>query len=118
MRGILDWEMAHLGDPLEDLGWAIDPLWAAGNASLPGCMIARADAIRIWEQASGLKADPKALHWWEIFASFKGAAIWISAACEYAEGRNTDPINAFSGWYPLAFHNKILADRLGAEHGL
>ena len=118
MRGILDWEMAHLGDPLEDLGWAIDPLWASGDASRPGCMIARADAIRIWEQASGLRADPKALHWWEIFASFKGAAIWISAACEYAEGRNTDPINAFSGWYPLAFHNKVLADRLGAEHGL
>ncbi len=24
---VLDWEMAHIGDPLEDLGWALDPLW-------------------------------------------------------------------------------------------
>ena len=29
IRAILDWEMAHLGDPLEDLGWALDPLWVA-----------------------------------------------------------------------------------------
>ncbi len=117
IRAILDWEMAHLGDPLEDLGWAIDPLWSSGDFSRPGGMIARAEAIRIWEEASGLKADPKALHWWEIFASVKGAAIWISAACEYAEGRNTDPVNAFSGWFCLAFHNKILAERVGKEMG-
>ncbi|HXC56958.1 MAG TPA: phosphotransferase family protein [Rhizomicrobium sp.] len=114
IRAILDWEMSHLGDPLEDLGWAIDPLWAGGNAAFPGGMIARAEAIRIWEETSGLKADPEALQWWEIFASLKGAAIWISAACEYAEGRNIDPINAFSGWFCLSFHNKVLADRLAA----
>jgi aminoglycoside phosphotransferase (APT) family kinase protein len=117
IRAILDWEMSHLGDPLEDLGWAIDPLWSGGNVDFPGGMIARAEAIQIWEEASGLMADPKALHWWEIFASLKGAAIWISAALEYADGRNIDPINAFSGWYCLAFHNRVLADRLAAEFG-
>jgi aminoglycoside phosphotransferase (APT) family kinase protein len=117
IRAILDWEMSHLGDPLEDLGWAIDPLWAGADPARPGGMIPRAEAIRTWEQASGLKADPKALHWWEIFASLKGAAIWISAALEYADGRNIDPVNAFSGWYCLSVHNKVLADRLAAEIG-
>jgi len=114
IRAILDWEMAHLGDPLEDLGWAIDPLWAHHDPSHPAGTLARADAIGVWEDASGLKADPKALAWWEIFASLKGCAIWISAAHEYATGRNDDPVNAFSGWYCLAYHNKVLADRLGA----
>ncbi|MEJ0027656.1 MAG: phosphotransferase family protein [Rhizomicrobium sp.] len=113
IRAILDWEMAHLGDPLEDLGWAIDPLWSGGNPDFPGGMIARAEAIAIWEKTSGLKAEPAALRWWEIFAGVKGAAIWISAAREYAQGRNIDPINAFSGWYCLAFHNMVLAHRLG-----
>jgi len=115
IRAILDWEMAHLGDPLEDLGWALDPLWAHGDPSRPAGTVARAKAIAIWEESSGLKADPQALAWWEIFASLKGLAIWISAAREYAEGRNSDPVNAFSGWFCLAFHNHVLAEKLGAE---
>ena len=114
IRAILDWEMAHLGDPLEDLGWALDPLWAHHDPSHPAGTLAREDAIAVWEDASGLKADRAALAWWEIFASLKGCAIWISAAHEYATQRNDDPVNAFSGWYCLAFHNKVLADRLEA----
>jgi aminoglycoside phosphotransferase (APT) family kinase protein len=114
IRAILDWEMAHLGDPLEDLGWALDPLWAHHDPSRPAGTILRADAIALWEQVSGLTADPGALFWWEIFASVKGLAIWISAAHEYATHRNDDPVNAFSGWYCLAYHNKVLAERLGA----
>jgi len=109
---ILDWEMAHLGDPLEDLGWALDPLWAHHDPERPGGMCSRAEAIAHWEQASGLKADPKAMVWWDMFASLKGLAIWISAAAEVHDGTNTDPVNAFAGWYCLAFHNQILADRL------
>jgi len=114
IKAILDWEMAHLGDPLEDLGWALDPLWAHHDPSHPAGTLARADAIALWEKTSGLTADPQALLWWEIFASLKGCAIWISAAHEYATRRNDDPVNAFSGWYCLAFHNKVLADRLEA----
>jgi aminoglycoside phosphotransferase (APT) family kinase protein len=114
IRAILDWEMAHLGDPLEDLGWAIDPLWSHGDPSRPAGTIPRGEALAIWEKESGLKLDTAALAWWEIFASLKGLAIWISAAREYAEMRNADPVNAFSGWFCLAFHNKVLADRLGA----
>lgn len=113
IRAILDWEMAHLGDPLEDLAWALDPLWSHGDPSHPAGTIARDRAIAIWEDSSGLRADPQALAWWEIFASLKGLAIWMSAAREYAEGRNTEAVNAFSGWFCLAFHNKVLADRLG-----
>ena len=112
IKAILDWEMAHLGDPLEDLAWALDPLWAHHDPSHPAGTLARADAIKLWEETSGLAADPAALAWWEIFASVKGCAIWISAAHEYATRRNDDPVNAFSGWYCLAYHNQVLAERL------
>ena len=115
IRGILDWEMAHLGDPLEDLAWALDPLWSHGDPSRPAGTVAREEAIRIWEESSGLRFDANAFAWWEIFASFKGLGIWISAAREYFEGRNPDPVNAFSGWYCLAFHNNILAERLSEK---
>jgi aminoglycoside phosphotransferase (APT) family kinase protein len=111
IRAVLDWEMAHLGDPLEDLAWALDPLWSADREHAGG-MLKRDEAIGIWKKASGLKADARALAWWSMFASFKGAAIWISSAKEFQAGTNTDPVMAFSGLYCLPFHTKRLADLL------
>ena len=112
IRAILDWEMCHLGDPLEDVAWAADPLWAYEQLDRPGGMIHRDEAFHIWEEASGLKIDPVRLRWWEIFNSLKGLAIWISAGKEYQEGANRDPVLGFSSWYCTDVHNRVLARRL------
>jgi hypothetical protein len=77
-------------------------------------MIPRAEALRLWEETSGLRIDPKALRWWEIFNSLKGLAIWISAGKEYQTGASRDPILALSSWYPTDVHNRVLAHRLAA----
>jgi aminoglycoside phosphotransferase (APT) family kinase protein len=98
IRGILDWEMAHLGDPLEDLAWSINPVWSWGRAGLAGGLVPRAHAVALWEAAIGRPADPTALHWWELFTSVKGQGIWVSGLREYLEGANKDPVLALSGW--------------------
>lgn len=115
---ILDWEMAHLGDPIEDLGWAFDPLWNHFDDAKVGGMIPRDQAIAIWEATSGLKVDPEALAWWSLFNAVKGQAIWTSAAREYRDGGFTDPILAVSGWYTARRHDLILAARLAALESL
>jgi aminoglycoside phosphotransferase (APT) family kinase protein len=112
IAAVLDWEMAHIGDPHEDLAWALDPLWNIVDPALATGLIPRAEAIEIWERSSGLRFDPDTFRWWEMFATIKGLGIWLSAAKAYAEGRNTDPVLAFSGLYPLAKANQILATRL------
>ena len=33
MRAVLDWELAHLGDPIEDLGWLCVKSWRFGNVT-------------------------------------------------------------------------------------
>jgi len=110
---VLDWEMAHLGDPLEDLGWGLDPLWRHTNDSdQVGGMCTKVDALRIWEAASGLKVDPAAFGWWEVFASVKGQAIWISSAREYRDSGFREPILCFSGWYTARRQDEILAAHL------
>ena len=110
---VLDWEMAHIGDPLEDLAWGLDPLWRHTNDSdQVGGMCTKADAIRIWEAASGLKVDPAAFAWWEVFASVKGQAIWISSAREYRDSGFKEPILCFSGWYTARRQDEILAEHL------
>ena len=98
VQAVLDWEMAHLGDPLEDLGWSLSPSWRFAKDERVGGLISREDAIATWEAAAGRKADRDALHWWELMACVKGQAIWVSAAKEYNEGGNKDPVLALSAW--------------------
>jgi aminoglycoside phosphotransferase (APT) family kinase protein len=112
MIAVLDWEMAHLGDPLEDLGWALDPLWRHNETERVAGMVPKAEAIAIWERASGLKVDPVAFGWWELFASVKAQAIWISSAKEYRDGGFAEPILCFSGWYTARRQDEILAAHL------
>jgi aminoglycoside phosphotransferase (APT) family kinase protein len=115
VRAVLDWEMCHLGDPLEDLAWAFDPLWANGDTRRPAQLIERERAIALWEERSGLRVDPTAFEWWQIFAHVKGLAIWISSSKEYAAGSNQDPIFLVSGWLCTERHNRILADKFAAK---
>ncbi|MBL8548900.1 MAG: phosphotransferase family protein [Hyphomonadaceae bacterium] len=111
--GVLDWELAHIGDPMEDLAWALDPLWA-GETQLAAGLLDWREAIEIWQSASRRVFNAEALNWWSLFSHVKGIAIWTSAARAYHDGRNQDPILAFTGWYCAARHNKMIADRLAS----
>lgn len=111
LAAIVDWEMVHPGDPLEDLAWCLDPLWAHGSGR-PAATLPEVEAIAAWEAASGLVADPAALRWWRVFAQVMGLAIWISSQAEIARGTNLDPVMAFSALYPYRFHNRSLARTL------
>ncbi len=110
---VLDWEMAHIGDPLEDLAWALDPLWA-GDPRFAAGLLDFDEAIHLWQEASGRRFNPEAFAWWSLFSHLKGLAIWISSSKAFFDGKNPDPILAFSGWYCTTRHNKIIADRLAA----
>jgi aminoglycoside phosphotransferase (APT) family kinase protein len=112
VRAILDWEMCHLGDPLEDLAWALDPLWSWPDRERPGKLVSRKRALEIWSRASGMSIDPRALAWWEIFASVKGLAIWISSGREFADGRNLDLIMVLASWFPTDIHDRVLVERM------
>jgi len=112
IRAILDWEMCHLGDPLEDLAWAMDPLWSWPDREHPGRLLPRSRALEIWQAASGVTLDEAAFRWWEVFASVKGLAIWISSGAEFASGRNQDLIMALASWFPTDIHDRVLVERL------
>lgn len=112
IKAILDWEMMHIGDPLEDLAWSLNILWSWSEPDKLGLMIPREQAIRIWEETSGFKADPEALYWWELFTSVKGMAIWISMASIYVTGSNTDPIIPYGGLFAGDLQRRILLQQM------
>jgi len=98
IHAVLDWEMAHLGDPLEDLAWGINPVWQWSRDGLAGSLLPKGEAIRIWAESSGLSAQPDALLWWELFSCVKGQGIWVSGGREYQTGANHDPVLGLSAW--------------------
>ena len=118
ITAVLDWEMAHIGDPFEDLAWATDPLWCSNDTERAAGFIPWPEAIATWEAASGCRFDPVAFEWWSLFASVKAIGIWISSARAFADGANDDPILAWSGWFTHAAHELTLAARLAPKYGV
>ena len=113
IHAILDWEMAHLGDPLEDLAWSLNPVWRWAGDERAGGLVSREVAIRIFEEASGTQVDLEALRWWEAFSSVKGQAIWASGAQEFSTGKNQDLILGLSAWLMGNSQDRAALDTLG-----
>ncbi len=109
---VLDWEMAHIGDPYEDLAWVLDPFWSHGSTELAVAMLPRADAIREWEAASERKFDAELFRWWQLFAGVQGLAIWITSADIIASGQSADPVTSFASIIAYRTHNLQVAAML------
>ncbi|MFO1468030.1 MAG: phosphotransferase family protein [Steroidobacteraceae bacterium] len=102
ISAVLDWEMCHLGDPLEDLAWALNSAWRPSAAiTMVGGHIAEEEAVRVWEKSSGLTAKRDALHWWQLFVCVKLVAIFTRGAFHFLRSRSSDPQNALVSWVAL-----------------
>jgi aminoglycoside phosphotransferase (APT) family kinase protein len=100
ISAILDWEMCHIGDPMEDIAWAIDPFWPM-TRHLP-----LETGLVLWEQSSGLRVDRAGLDWWGLFSAVKAAAIWTTAEASFTSGQNRAMTIALSGIRGGHFHRK------------
>lgn len=72
IRAVLDWELAHLGDPAEDLAWLCIPSWRFGEIDKPvGGFGTREDLLAAYEKAGGAPVEPERLRFWEVFGTLK-----------------------------------------------
>ncbi|MCP1845960.1 aminoglycoside phosphotransferase (APT) family kinase protein [Bradyrhizobium sp. USDA 4524] len=72
--GILDWEQAHIGDPIEDLGWLCVESWRFQNPSQPvGGFGGYQDLIDGYAEAGGRAPSLGEIRYWEIYGSLRGA---------------------------------------------
>jgi len=86
LRAVIDWELAHLGDPMEDLGWLCVKAWRFGGQP-PVAGIGDYDTLfAAYEQAGGRPVDPVAVHWWEVLGTWKWAIMCILQASVHLSG--------------------------------
>jgi aminoglycoside phosphotransferase (APT) family kinase protein len=72
VHAVLDWELAHRGDPAEDLAWLCLPPWRFGELDHPvGGFGRREDLLAAYERASGVRLDAARLQWWEALGSLR-----------------------------------------------
>jgi aminoglycoside phosphotransferase (APT) family kinase protein len=84
---VLDWELAHLGDPVEDLAWLCVRAWRFGNDDRAAAGLATREAlVAAYEAAGGEPVDRDALRFWEVLGNFKLALVFIGQARAYLDG--------------------------------
>jgi aminoglycoside phosphotransferase (APT) family kinase protein len=87
LRAVLDWELASLGDPMEDLGWLCTRAWRWGNDDLPvGGFGTRASLFAAYQCAGGEPVDGDAVRYWEVAGCVKWAFGCLFQAGRFLDG--------------------------------
>ncbi len=96
ITAILDWEMAHLGDPMEDLAWAVLGFWSSGGVCQG--LLPRDEMIAAYERAGGMPVDAQRLFFYEVLGAVKMAVISLTGVKSFCEGRNYETVLALVGF--------------------
>jgi aminoglycoside phosphotransferase (APT) family kinase protein len=84
---VLDWELAHLGDPMEDLGWLCVNSWRFGKSELAvGGFGHREELFSAYEKAGGATIDPARVRFWELLGVLKWGVICLSMSSSHLTG--------------------------------
>jgi aminoglycoside phosphotransferase (APT) family kinase protein len=86
ISAVLDWEIAHIGDPMRDLGWICTNSWRFGGASPVGGFGEYQDLFAGYESITGKPVDPEHVKFWEVFGSFWWAVGCLGMAEHYRTG--------------------------------
>ena len=87
LAAVIDWELAHLGDPAEDIGWLCIRSWRFGNDDEPVAGVGGLDEfIAAYEAAGGSPVDRARVRYWEAFGNLKWAVICARQAHDHLTG--------------------------------
>jgi aminoglycoside phosphotransferase (APT) family kinase protein len=89
VRGVLDWELAHVGDPLEDLGWICVNSWRFGAERPVGGFGEREELYAGYEAAGGRAVDAARVRFWQVVGTLKWGILCMMMYGAFASG--SDP---------------------------
>jgi len=86
VTGVLDWEFAAWGDPLEDVGWFCARCWRFGSPHEAGGIGSREAFYRGYEDEAGHALDRDRVPYWELAATIRWAVIALDQAERHRSG--------------------------------
>jgi aminoglycoside phosphotransferase (APT) family kinase protein len=108
---VIDWEMAHVGDPVEDLAWTL--LWTT-EFDLVGGLLSEAEYLQTYTAATSTEITPERLFFWKMFSLVKLAAIFVTGARQGANPKTPRPQLAMLG-RAVPWLERKLAQRLAVS---
>jgi aminoglycoside phosphotransferase (APT) family kinase protein len=87
IRSVLDWELTHLGNPVEDLGWLCVKSWRFGVSDrVVGGFGDVDDLLSAYERAWGRRVEPDELRYWVVLGTLKWGVICVGQAFTHLNG--------------------------------
>ena len=87
VRAVLDWELAHAGDPAEDLGWLCVNSWRFGRPDkMVGGFGDVGDLLEGYSAAGGVPVDRAALAWWQVFGTLRWGVMCAGMVAMFRGG--------------------------------
>ncbi len=105
---MIDWELAHIGDPLEDVAWAM--LWTTPH-DLVGGMLDETRFLSAYAAATGIPVDRDRLDFWRLFVLVKLRVIFLKSMHLRGQGRHPHPTHVMLERAAPWLHRQI-ADHL------
>ena len=89
LEAVIDWEFAHVGDPLEDLAWPMVRDWRFESDALPvGGVGTVEQLVEGYTRRGGGRVDRAALRWWETLGNLRWAVVCHAQAGRHLSGRD------------------------------
>lgn len=89
VTAVLDWELVHLGDPMEDLAWACSRLWR-GQTNYAGLLVECSRFVDMYREAGGYEIDAARLAFYDLLGAVKMTAIMLTGIRAFADARTDD----------------------------
>lgn len=86
LRAVLDWELAHLGNPVEDLGWLCVRSWRFGAPQRVAGVGDADELLAGYRHAGGAAVAEDELTWWEVMGTLRWGIICIVQAATHLSG--------------------------------
>jgi len=87
LTGVLDWEIAHFGDPHEDLAFGCMAVWRFARYDRPALGLGSIeDYCAAYEAESGTKVDPARFRFWTIYRTVWWAMGCLKMAAQWRSG--------------------------------
>ena len=87
LKSVIDWELAHIGNPLQDLGWICGNSWRFGNTNkVVGGFGDLADLLKGYNSVSNYHVDENMVKAWQVFGTFRWGVICLIQASAHLTG--------------------------------